>query len=312
METAKTWLGTFTYPTFDISYAVGRFDWKLSHKLIYALAAIGAWTAIKRLWSLSSTLASCLLTREQTQLTRGDAPEDFFVKAVVVVGGDTLIGKAFARELARRGFTLVLLGHDEAVLDEVASELGTKEGVIVRTLKYSLLTDWSSLGQFEADLVTLLKPLNVSGIVNAELEAEPSGSFHNFKLTDIIRVLGAQVVAPTIATKVAVARMELTNTKGFVLSVTSGLVTRPCSKRPLFGAAASYGDYLSQSLARSYSGRIKFHSVRQLLGEDVSDKDCDRFVKNSLKWIGIKTILHGGFLQSMKSSAYAGVLHHFN
>jgi NADP-dependent 3-hydroxy acid dehydrogenase YdfG len=312
METAKTWLGSFTYPTFDISYSFWGFDLKLSHKLIYALAAIGAWTAFKSFNSLNSTLASCLLTREQTQLTRGDASEDFFVKTVVIVGGDTLIGKAFARELAQRNFTLVLLGQDEAALEAVATELGTKEGVIVRTLKYSLLTDWSSLSQFEADLVTLLKPLNVTGIVNAELEAEPSGSFHNIKLNDIIRVLGAQVVAPTIATKVAVARMELVNTKGFVLSVTSGLVTKPCSKRPLFGAAACYSDYLSQSLARSYSSRIKFHSVRQLLGEDLSDKDCDRFVKNSLKWVGIKTILYGGFLQSMKSCAYAGVLHHFN
>mmetsp|Transcript_9335 Transcript_9335/g.17903 ORF Transcript_9335/g.17903 Transcript_9335/m.17903 type:complete len:313 (-) Transcript_9335:29-967(-) len=312
METAKTWLGTFTYPPFNLTYSIGKYQWNISHKIILALAAFGAWEAFKGLRSLTSTLRQCFLTCEKTHLTRSDGPEDHFKKAVVIVGGDTNIGQAFARELAKRQFNLILLGHSAELLDKLASELGTNEGSVVSTLQYNLLSDWSNIERFEQDLEVLFKTFNISGVINAELELQPDLPFHNIKLSDVVRILGAQVIAPTIITKAALARMELVKNTGFVLYVTSGLVAKPCSKRPLFAAAASYGDYLSQALSKNYGGRIQFHSVRQLLGEDVSLEAYGKFARNCLKWVGHKTVLYGGFLQSLKGNAYAGLLHHFN
>lgn len=312
METAKTWLGSVTYPIFDISVALGKREFKVSHKVLYGLAALGAWQLSKGLGYFLRTFLQCMATCEKTKLTRADGPEDFLNKAVIVVGGDTNIGQAFAKELAKRNFTLILLGHNITILDKLASEIGTNEGVIVRTLQYSLLSNWNELIQLEADLDIIVKPLNVVGVVNAELEMQPDLPFHNIKLKDIVRILGAQVVAPTIITRVAVARMELVKAHGFVLNVTSGLVSQPCSKRPLFAAAASYGDYLSQALNKSYSGRIKFHSVRQMLGESVNEEGYNKFARNCLRWVGSKTVMHGGFLHSLKSNAYSGLLHHFN
>ncbi|MEA9984713.1 MULTISPECIES: SDR family NAD(P)-dependent oxidoreductase [Subtercola] len=56
----------------------------------------------------------------------------------MVTGGTSGIGAAFARALAKRGDSLVLVARDQARLDETASSLATEFGIAVETVSADL------------------------------------------------------------------------------------------------------------------------------------------------------------------------------
>ncbi len=56
----------------------------------------------------------------------------------LVTGGTSGIGKAFATELAERGYDLVLVARDESRLAQIAVEMREQFGVVVETLRADL------------------------------------------------------------------------------------------------------------------------------------------------------------------------------
>lgn len=60
------------------------------------------------------------------------------IKTVVITGGSTGIGAAFARRFAKEGARLVLVARSKSKLDAIAKELEAAHGIQVRTLREDL------------------------------------------------------------------------------------------------------------------------------------------------------------------------------
>ncbi|VDN34042.1 unnamed protein product, partial [Gongylonema pulchrum] len=85
-------------------------------------------------------------------------------KWAVVTGATDGIGKGYAFELARSGFSILLISRTQSRLDEVKNEIEQKTGVQVRTIVF----DFSNpdLENYERLLVPQIQQLDVGVLVN--------------------------------------------------------------------------------------------------------------------------------------------------
>jgi len=102
--------------------------------MIYGFALIGGYMILKKILNLGWSGVKRLIYRENTELTRGDGPENFTDKLALITGADGVMGRGFAKELAARNFNLIIVGHDREKLEELTTEIQTQIGVFVTPL----------------------------------------------------------------------------------------------------------------------------------------------------------------------------------
>jgi uncharacterized protein len=158
--------------------------------------------------------------------------EDVRGKTVVITGGSTGIGAAFARRYAKGGARLVLVARSKPKLDALATELHAAHGIEVRTVARVLdqvrslgwPTDvlvnnagFATYGPFEQQPLALVREeidLNVAGLVELT---------HVFLPELISRRGGVMHVASTAAFQPVPYMAVYGATKAFVLSFSEAL-----------------------------------------------------------------------------------------
>ncbi|MET1045002.1 MAG: SDR family oxidoreductase [Microbacteriaceae bacterium] len=153
-------------------------------------------------------------------------------RRALITGATAGIGAEFARQLAARGYDLVLVARDLRRLDRVAADLSERFGIDVHVIDVDL-ADAVALADVEKRLADPMRPIDLL-VNNAGY-----GLKHDFEANDIEqeqRLLAVLVTAPMRLTHAALTQM-LPRRHGTVINVASIAAFTP---RGTYGAAKAW------------------------------------------------------------------------
>ena len=135
----------------------------------------------------------------------------------LVTGASSGIGLALSRELARRGYPLLLVSNEEAKLGETALELAAKYQVKTVALYMDLAQSDSAQKVFDYCEASALK---------IEILVNNAGIFFFKDVTETPcelaqTVINLHVLTPTILSKLIAQQMIRENRKGYILNIAS-------------------------------------------------------------------------------------------
>jgi uncharacterized protein len=210
----------------------------------------------------------------------------------VVTGASVGLGAAFARELCRQGYDLVLVARDSAHLDEVAVEL-RRSGGEVETLSADLATD-AGCDAVAARIVAAERPVDL--LVNNAGKGmyEPFGAR---PLADEEGMLDLNVRAVLRLSHAAIRAMR-TRGQGQIINVSSVASLVPRGFGATYAASKAWVTAFSEDLSQQLGGtgvrvtavcpgfvHTEFHQRAGVGRADVPDwmwLDADEVVRTAL------------------------------
>ncbi len=169
----------------------------------------------------------------------------FFAKSpgpplAVITGASSGIGAAFARELAARGFALLLIAREPGRLERLARELAGRAGCV--GLLAADLSEPGPLGEVErrlaaADGLCLL--INNAGLGGGDDFQRTAPDFHE-------RMIRLHVLAPVRLAHAALPRLK--ESRGAVINVSSLSGFLPASQSAVYSSTKAFLSLFSESL----------------------------------------------------------------
>jgi hypothetical protein len=169
-------------------------------------------------------------------------------KTVLVTGGASGIGAAFAREAAESGARVLIAGRNKAALDATAADIDPTGGVAVLAAD---LTDRAALKAFLARLDK--DGVKVDVLVN-NAGAGASGPFADDDPAKIRAMLELNVIALTDLTHWAANRMAR-NGGGQIINLSAAVASRPVPFFAAYSASKAYVTNLSIALTHELRGK---------------------------------------------------------
>ncbi len=196
----------------------------------------------------------------------------------VITGGSRGLGRALARELASRGWSLVIDGRDVSRLDEVAAELRSAYGADV----VAIPGDVADVTHRDAVVAAAEERGGVDVLVNnaSELGPSPLPALDSLSIDAFARVLEVNVVAPLALVQRALP--SLLARSGRIVNVSSDAAVEAYRGWGAYGSSKAALEQLTSVLAvehpdlRVYSVdpgdmRTDMHQAA-FPGEDISDR----------------------------------------
>jgi short-subunit dehydrogenase len=166
-----------------------------------------------------------------------------------ITGASSGIGETFARELAHRGYNLVLLARREALLRALADELQREHSILAEPLVADL-SDPAGLERAAirvADIPDLDLLVNNAGFGGA-------GFFADSDPQDDLRMIRVHVEASVRLARAALPGM-IERGFGGVINVSSLAALFPAAGNHTYGATKAYLKFFSESLGYELSGK---------------------------------------------------------
>jgi short-subunit dehydrogenase len=209
----------------------------------------------------------------------------------VVTGPTSGIGLAFARQLAQKGYDLVLVARDRDRLEALAADLKQQYGADAEVLVADL-ADRAALAQVEARVSDAGRPIDLL-VNNAGFGLK--GSFLDNSVEDEQRMLDVLVTAVLRLTHAAIVPM-VARGSGAIINVSSVSAYLP---RGTYGAAKAYVTKLSQWADLTYRTqgvrvmallpgftKTEFHQRMEVSRDSAPSwmwLDVDRLVRDALR-----------------------------
>ena len=159
---------------------------------------------------------------------------------ILITGGSSGIGAAFARALAARGANLVLVARRIDRLEVLAAELRTL-GVTVTPIAQDLSSPTAG-----ADLVRAIGDLEITGVVN-NAGFGTFGPFADDNVDHLMTEIAVDVAAPVLLTSAFLPAM-LAAGRGFIINVASMSAYAPTPRMAVYGASKAFVLSFTESL----------------------------------------------------------------
>lgn len=168
----------------------------------------------------------------------------------VVTGASDGIGKSFAKQLAKRGFNILLISRTESKLKAVAEEIA-KESSGVQT-KYVVADLTKNDAAKYKEIADVVASLDVGVLVNnAGLSFEYPERYLEVDPQLVRDIVALNISAVNEITRIVLPGM-VSKKRGLVINISSASSIVPSPLLSVYSASKAYLDYWSQSLAAEY------------------------------------------------------------
>ncbi|XP_068609334.1 very-long-chain 3-oxoacyl-CoA reductase-B isoform X1 [Brachionichthys hirsutus] len=221
-------------------------------------------------------------------------------KWAVVTGATDGIGKAYAEELARRGFAIVLISRTQERLDDVDRAIASKWGVETRTIA----ADFSAVDIYDK-IRDGLAGLEIGVLVN---NVGTSYSYPEFfldvpNLDDFIdSMVNVNITSVCQMTRLVLPQMA-ERRKGAILNISSASGMYPVPLLTVYSASKAFVDFFSRGLQAEYKSKgvviqsvlpffvaTKLSKVRRAT---LGKPSPERYVSAELGTVGLQTQTSG-------------------
>lgn len=185
---------------------------------------------------------------------------------IVITGASDGIGKSVSKELARRGFKIILISRNKKKLESVAKEItsltsNTNIKIIVSDFAYS----HRAPKEFYQDLKNQLAPYEISGLVN-NVGVTYLSNFASLGLENIEEVLGLNIYPMTLLSHYLipsfVERHQKTGQRSLIINYSSVVDLTTIPKISAYSATKRYDDFFSEGIRSEYSDSIDVVTVK--------------------------------------------------
>jgi short-subunit dehydrogenase len=221
-----------------------------------------------------------------------------------ITGASSGMGKAFAHELASKGYNLILVSKEKEKLDAASEEIINKYGIDVKAYPTDLGND-NEICRIEK-MIYSLKDLEI--VVNAA-GFGTKGSFANVEINKSVAMINVHVTASTRFTYAALQVM-IPKKKGAIINIASGAAYLHTAAWAVYNASKIYLTSFTKSLSYELKGtgikvqalcpgmtRTGFHHTKEFTFDTTKVHDVfwhtpEKVAKKSLKALSKNKLIY--------------------
>ncbi|NWR77281.1 HSDL1 protein, partial [Centropus unirufus] len=218
---------------------------------VEALAVVGAWYAVGKCVSLAIGACSALRLHCIPKLGVQVDLVKQYGKWAVVTGSTDGIGKAYAKELAKRGVNIILISRSKEKLEAVAKSIS--ETYKVETL--FVVADFSKGREPYPAIKEALKDKEIGILVNNVGILSPYPNYFTNLSEDMLwDMININIASANMMTHIVLPGM-VKKKKGAIVNVSSAACCQPTPMMTTYGASKTYLDYFSRALQHEYGSK---------------------------------------------------------